>query len=555
MNVHKINYTLRRYCLNMKKIVYLFLLLCFTVLLNTNKGFAQQNDTPPAKTKPVKVKKQSAAESEKVKTMYEAVKNLFNKKNKQNDGKANAKDSIKPKVKKTKAKNSNKRIVKKTNLKKQETKKTKSNFFDKIRKPKKSTNKNNIASRKNERGQLYIDTLFYIQPIPAQVNYTALEQEELKKPLNIDESSGKEREVEIGEHQDYFSFNTWEIPHQPDEFVKEKIDNFNSILPLVFNDDVKVVIKEFTQSKVNRRWLQDVLGRMSMYFPLYEKVFDQYGIPVEMKYLSVIESGLNPKATSPMGAKGLWQFIPETAYHYGLKNNSVIDEARDPKKATRAAAKYLNKMYTQFGDWFLSMCAYNCGPGNVRKALRRSKDGSRDFWSIKKYLPRETRKYIPKFIAAVYILNNYEAYNLKPKALDYDLQKIDTIHIHQKINTNDLVKYCGIKKDHIRLLNPILKTNETPEPNPTFVLNVPYAKLENVLNYRDEHMYKAPPKNKATPEFGSANLSGEFKHKVKAGENLDVISKKYGVTINDLKRWNGLSSHIIRIGQLLHVYK
>ena len=157
----------------------------------------------------------------------------------------------------------------------------------------------------------------------------------LQEPISIDESSGKERELEIGEHQDYFSFNTWEIPHQPDEFVEEKIDNFNSILPLVFNDDVKLAIKEFTQSKVNRRWLQDVLGRMPMYFPLYEKVFDQYGIPVEMKYLSVIESGLNPKATSPMGAKGLWQFIPETAYHYGLKNNSVIDEARDPKKATR----------------------------------------------------------------------------------------------------------------------------------------------------------------------------------------------------------------------------
>jgi len=212
-------------------------------------------------------------------------------------------------------------------------------------------------------------------------------------------------------------------------------------------------------------------------------------------------------------------------------------------------------MYTQFGDWFLSMSAYNCGPGNVRKALRRSKDGSRDFWSIKKYLPRETRRYIPKFIAAVYILNNYEAYNLKPKELDYDLQKTDTIHLHQKINTNDLVKYCGIKKSHIRLLNPILKTNETPEPNPTFVFNIPYSKLENVLHYRDEIMRREKPESKTLPKLGNAHLSGEIKHKVKRGENLDVISKRYGVSIKDLKRWNSLKSDVIIIGQGLHIYK
>jgi len=155
----------------------------------------------------------------------------------------------------------------------------------------------------------------------------------------------------------------------------------------------------------------------------------------------------------------------------------------------------------------------------------------------------------------VYVLNNYEAHNLTPKPLDYDLQKIDTIHLHQSINTNDLVKYCGIKKEHIRLLNPILKTSETPVPNPTFVFNIPYSKLENVLNYRDEHMQRGKPKSNPTPDFGTSHLSGEFKHKVKAGESLDVISKKYGVSINDLKRWNSLRSHIIQVGQHLYVYK
>lgn len=554
MNLRKINYALLRYCFNMKKIAYLILILS-TVLINLNKGFAQET-----KAKSSKAKQQSATgESESVKTMVEAIKSLFNKNKKQTTKKVNSKNSN-SKKQIVKKKNSKETRAQKTNHKKQNAKrpvakegvkKAKPGLFSKT---KQSKEKRTISS-KNERGQLYIDTLYYIQPIPAQLNHAAISADELKKPISIDESNGKVREVEIGEHKDYFSFNTWEIPNQPDEYMKEKLESFPSILPLVFNDDVKQQIRELTHSNVNRRWIEGILGKTDMYFPLYEKVFDQYAIPVEMKYLSVIESGLNPKATSPMGAKGLWQFIPETAKHYGLKNNSLIDDARDPKKATRAAAKYLNKMYTEFGDWFLAMCAYNCGPGNVRKALRRSKDGSRDFWSIKKYLPRETRRYIPKFIAMVYVLNNYEAHNLKVKPLDYDLQKIDTIHLHQSVNTNDFVKYCGIKKEHIRLLNPILKTSETPVPNPTFVFNIPYSKLENVLNYRDEHMLRKKPKSNPTPDFGTSHLSGEIRHQVKSGESLDVISRKYGVSIADIKRWNGLKNDVIIIGQGLFIYK
>lgn len=576
MNLLEISLKHFLHFIGMNRFFLITAILIFAVCF-TNSISAQSNSQLTATNAGKQV---ALAKPDSVKTIYAALKDLFNKNKSNTKNKAKLKSSTK--VKKSKASLNNpvknkqaknvknikenkvaKKPIKAENLSKTKKSKVvnkKPSFFgrslkkNKLKKDKAKSIANKNA-KKGSKPALYIDTLYYIEPIPAKINYDYNTAGKPNKAKEADAAKANTREVEIGEHKDYFSFNKWEIPEQPDEFIQEKIDNFPSIMPLVFNDDVKRQIKELTKSVRNRRWVEQVLGRTEMYFPLYEKVFDRYGIPVEMKYLSVIESGLNPKATSPMGAKGLWQFIPETAKHYGLKNNSIIDDARDPKKATKAAAEYLNKMYSEFGDWFLAMCAYNCGPGNVRKALRRSKDGSRDFWSIKKYLPQETRRYIPKFIAMLYVLNNYEAHNLTVKELEFDLRQIDTIHLHQKINTNDLVKYCGIKKDHIKLLNPILKTNETPEPNPTFVFNIPYSKLENVLNYRDVHMSKEKPKSKAVPDYGTASLSGEIIHRVKSGENLDIISKRYGVSVSDLQRWNGLKNHIIIADQNLYIYK
>lgn len=435
--------------------------------------------------------------------------------------------------------------------------KSKKNKIDK--QAEKTTQKVNKTTKPKD--VVYVDTLYFIEPInkitKAPSNRNSAKTETITLPFRNEIDKPKYfSDTEIGEYQDYFAFNEWEIPTQPDEFIQKKVERFPSILPLVFNDDVKRQIKELTNSPVNRRWIEEILGKTEYYFPMYEQVLDQYGIPVEVKYLSVIESGLNPKATSPMGAKGLWQFMPGTAKQYKLKNNSLIDEARDPQKATRAAANYLNNMYSEFHDWFLSLAAYNCGPGNVRKAIRRTKDGPKDYWGIQKHLPRETRHYIPKFIAMIYVLNNPEAHNLKVKPMDYDLQKIDTIHLHQQINTNDLVKYCGIKKEHIKFLNPILKTSQTPPANPTFVLKIPYTKLENVLNYRDEIMPRSQTvASNTAPNYGSAQLSGEFVHTIKKGENLDGISKKYGVSVRELKSWNGLSNNLIREGQSLYIYK
>jgi len=529
---------------------------------------------------PHKVEK---AEIDSIKTIYQLVKGRLKKskaKQQELDNLANWYDAeIKKVTKKYKSEPEKEKIVKQNKKQKKETKKkkdkpsssskiTKKTSVKKEKTGNKKLEVNNLKDReiseqKADKKQVlknvvYVDTLYFLSPInkiTSPKNKDELKgitlpfRNELDKPKYFSDK-------EIGEYVDYFSFNPSEIPTQPDEFIQKKIERFPSILPLVFNDEVKFQIKELTKSNFYRKWIEEILGKTDFYFPMYEEVFDQYGIPVEVKYLSVIESGLNPKATSPMGAKGLWQFMPGTARQYKLKNNSMIDEARDPKKATRAAAEYLNNMYNEFHDWFLALAAYNCGPGNVRKAIRRTKEGPKDFWGIQKYLPRETRNYVPKFIAMIYILNNYEAHNLQPKALDYDLQKVDTIHLHQQLNTNDLVKYCGIQKKHIKFLNPILKTSHTPPPNPTFVLKIPYSKLENVLYYRDEIMPRPQTvADNSNPNYGTANLSGEFKHTVKRGENLGGISKMYGVSVSELKSWNGLSNHVILEGQNLNIYK
>jgi len=490
-----------------------------------------------------KVTKEYKSQPEKKKDIVKAEKSKKN----QNEKVA----AISKKEKKPSSKSAKNIILKKNKTDNKKPLKNKPKATQAIAKPVK-----NITTKKTQ--NVYVDTLYFLSPIKeVRSNKNSSKSLALTLPFRNEIDKPKYfSDKEIGEYVDYFTFNQWEIPTQPDKFIQKKIERFPSILPLVFNDEVKRQIKDLTTSNFYRKWIEEILGKTDFYFPLYEQIFDQYGVPVEVKYLSVIESGLNPKATSPMGAKGLWQFMPGTAKQYKLKNNSLIDEARDPKKATRAAAEYLNNMYSEFHDWFLALAAYNCGPGNVRKAMRRTKEGPKDFWGIQKYLPRETRNYVPKFIAMIYILNNYEAHNLSPKALDYDLQKIDTIHVHQELNTNDLVKYCGIKKEHIKFLNPILKTSHTPPPNPTFVLKIPYSKLENVLHYRDEIMPRPQTiVDSSTPNYGTANLSGEFVHTIKKGENLDGISKKYGVTVAELKSWNGLSNHIIREGQSLYIYK
>jgi len=393
------------------------------------------------------------------------------------------------------------------------------------------------------------DTIYHIEPANAKMQIVLNYTPEIANNTYV----SKADEVVIEEYEEQFFFGEYDIPSQTDEYIKEKIEKYPSTLPLVFNSSVKAQIELFVNDDKNRDWVQDVLPLQDIYFPIYNKYLDQYGIPVEMRYLSVIESGLNPEATSHAGAKGLWQFMPGTAGMMRLRNNSYIDESRDPIKSTEAACKYLTDLYGDFDDWFLAMAAYNCGPGNVRKAIRKS-GGKKDFWEIKEHLPRETRNYIPKFIAMVYLFDNYKAHNLKPYTLEPDLLITDTLHIHQNLNLKTYSEYTGASIDHLRFLNPILKKDEIHHPNPTFVLNVPYRSLDGFWNNRSKIL---TGKNHINATYNSISYgnNGDIIHTVSKGQSLGSIASKYKVSVEDLKNWNNLKSNMIHPNQKLHLYK
>jgi len=328
------------------------------------------------------------------------------------------------------------------------------------------------------------DTIYHIQPATSKMQIVLDYTPAIPDKTFVTTAD----DVIVEEYEEQFYFEEHDIPNQTEAYIKDKIEKYPSTLPLVYNSSVQAQVNLFVDDVDNRDWVQDVLPLQDIYFPLFNKKFEEYNIPVEMRYLSVIESGLNPKATSRAGAKGLWQFMPGTAGMMRLRNNSYIDESRDPEKSTDAACRYLLDLYGDFDDWFLAMAAYNCGPGNVRKAIRKA-GGKKDFWQIKKYLPRETRNYIPKFIAMIYLFNNHKAHNLKPYTLDPDLILTDTLHIHQNLNLKTYAKYTGASIEHLRILNPILKKDLIHYPNPTFVFNVPYRSLRWFLEPQIFHTY------------------------------------------------------------------
>lgn len=393
------------------------------------------------------------------------------------------------------------------------------------------------------------DTIFHIQPATSKMQIVLNYTPEIANKTFVSSAD----DVIVEEYKEEFYFEEYDIPNQSNEYIKEKIEKFPSALPLVYNSSVQAQVDLFVDDIDNRDWVQDVLPLQDVYFPIFEKHLEEYNIPVEMKYLPVIESGLNPKATSRAGAKGLWQFMPGTAGMMKLRNNSYIDESRDPIKSTDAACRYLLDLYDDFDDWFLAMAGYNCGPGNVRKAIRKA-GGKKDFWEIKKYLPRETRNYIPKFIAMIYILNNHKAHNLKPYNLDPDLILTDTLHIHQNLNLKTYAKYTGASIEHLRFLNPILKKDQIHYPNPTFVFNVPYRSLDGFWNHRSSILTGKSNYN-ATYNSISYGNSGEIIHTVNKGQSLGSIANKYKVSVEDLKNWNNLKSNMIHPNQKLYLYK
>ena len=299
-----------------------------------------------------------------------------------------------------------------------------------------------------------------------------------------------------------------------------------------------------------------ILGLADVYFPLFEETLDKYGMPLELKYLAVVESALNPRAGSHAGAKGLWQFMYATGKMYGLNVTTLVDDRFDPLKSTDAACRHLNDLYETFGDWFLALAAYNSGAGNVKKAIRRA-GGIKNYWAIWPFLPRETRGYVPAFIAVNYIMNYAPEHNICPLNPGIIKTGIDTVMVHDVLHFDQLNEMLGIPMEDLRFFNPQFKEGIIPATDKKqYVLQLPEQYIDAfVSNEKDVYSFKTKSgidKEKLQEEM--KKISDRSVHIVKKGETLSGIAKKYHVSVNQLKTWNNLKTTNLKIGQKLIVY-
>ena len=341
----------------------------------------------------------------------------------------------------------------------------------------------------------------------------------------------------------------------PDEVYIERLKKMNSFIPVQFNKAVKNAIIRYTERMPMAT--SRIIGLSTYYMPLFEEIFDEYGLPKELKAMAVIESALNPRAVSRARAKGMWQFMYNTGKMYGLEMTSYVDERLDPLTSCRAAARLLKDNYMIFGDWSLAIASYNCGAGNVSKAIRRS-GGKTDFWEIYDYLPRETRGYIPAFIAALYTLNYYPEHGIVPAQISLPAH-VDTFHINKNLHFGQISENIAIPMETLRDLNPQYLHDIIPGTEHTYILNLPhqytlaFVDLEDsIYTYKDSVFFN-PVAVKKIKETGGSSEQRVI-HKVKSGETLGSIAKKHHTTVANIKRWNGLKSDNIRVGQRLYIY-
>ena len=352
-------------------------------------------------------------------------------------------------------------------------------------------------------------------------------------------------------HDDY------ENVYFPDSVYASRLASLPRIIPMPYNNVVRDCIDLYTERR--RNLVRYMLGMADYYFPIIEEVLDKHGLPIELKYLAVVESALNPVALSRVGACGLWQFMLPTGKQYGLTINSLVDDRRDPVKATEAACAYFKDMYAIYKDWSLVMASYNCGPGNVNKAIKRS-GGKTNFWDIFPYLPKETRSYVPLFIAANYVMNYYCDHNLCPLETNLPLAT-DTIHVNKMLHLQQVSEVLQVDLEQLRALNPQYKRDIVPGNTGDAVLKLPasdtYAfvdKEDSIYQYRVEEFL---PSYLVTISGGSTSgvaTREQVTHIVLKNENIYTIANRYGVTPQEIKKWNRLSSNRLARGKRLKLY-
>ncbi len=351
----------------------------------------------------------------------------------------------------------------------------------------------------------------------------------------------------------------WEFIKTSDTVYAERLRDIPSIIDMPYNSMVRQCIDRYATR--NRSLVSYMLGIAEFYMPMIEAEIDKHNMPHELKYLPVIESALNPKAVSRAGAKGLWQFMFATGKLYGLKSNNYIDDRFDPLKATHAGLNYLRDLYNFFNRWDLAIAAYNCGPGNVKKAILRS-GGKTDFWEIYRYLPRETRGYLPALIAANYIMTYHEEHGICPMEPALPIGT-DTLHIRKNLHFKQIEKYCDINIEDIRALNPQYIKDIIPGEAERYVVRLTNDAISRFITYEDSiYNYN---KEEFFPNSNIAKMLKEAKanddgrgtlkyHKIRNGETLGSIARKYRVTVKQLMKWNNMRNTKIRAGKRLKIY-
>ena len=385
---------------------------------------------------------------------------------------------------------------------------------------------------------------------------------------------------------DLYGYVSTDTPRFTPEVFAERISKLNSPIPYTYNKSVQ----GFLDLYCNRRRTQvsNMLGLSQTYFPMFEAELDRKNMPIELKYLAIIESALNTHAVSKAGATGLWQFMNGTGKLMGLRIDSYVDERRDPYMATVAAVAYLEDLYGIYNDWFLAIAAYNCGPGNVNKALRKVSGGDKTFWDIEAFLPKETRGYVPAFIAATYVFEYHKEHNIRPSKFDYDFSMMDTLMITHKMTIDQLAPYVGLSAEEIALNNPALKTKTIPGSPYPYPLRLPmkavatfYANKDALyasLDQKESQQLATLAKNVAAVNAAKTKTTAAktidnnttttaatkkeitnpddpviVSYTVKKGDNLGYISDWFDCTVADIKSWNKLSSTKIVSGQKLKI--
>jgi len=340
-----------------------------------------------------------------------------------------------------------------------------------------------------------------------------------------------------------------------DDVLMERLTALNPYFTLPFNPTVRRYMVVYSEKR--GATMQQAMALSEYYFPIIEEILCRYELPLELKYLAVVESMLKPTATSRAGAKGIWQFMYRTGRSFGLKIDSYVDERMDVVKATDAAARYLRYLYDMLGDWALAVSAYNCGSGNVNKAIRRA-DGKRDFWSVYPYLPRETRGYMPAFVGVMYAFAYHRDYGLEASVIGVP-EQVDTFEVRRNLHFKQISEMVGVPMEELQYLNPMYYHDIIPGASGVCTVNIPAKWTESYLSVEADTLYthKASEylSDKVLKDISSgASASAGTCHVVRSGDTLSHIARRYGVSVKKLMAMNHLRSDRLRIGQKIYIY-